>query len=98
VTLLAWSKEQPWWPHVRGLIESGLYVLLHLPELPPVEERKLFHRPSGGCVEIAQCRADCWHIVLAADPHEMARVVRENSVVSPLGRPRGWMHTTVIDE
>ena len=77
MSLLAWSKEQPWWPHVRGLIESGLYVLLHLPELPPVEERKIIHRPSGGYIEIAQCRTDAGFSTKYFTPHEALKLYIE---------------------
>ncbi len=77
-TLLAWSKEQPWWPCVSVLVQQGLVVSLHVPAgvMPPGDKHKLLHRPSGGRVDISQC-SGTWHVSSAAHhlEHEAAAEV-----------------------
>lgn len=62
--LLAWSKEQPWWPCVSVLLQQGLVVSLHVPVgmMPPGDKHTLLHRPSGGRIEIKQCDGMPWHV------------------------------------
>jgi hypothetical protein len=73
---LAWISSQPWWAFVQPMISSGVYVIVHVPEIPTGEGLSfdeddgetigLRHGPSGGEVRVVQCSdVPVWHIQMA---------------------------------
>lgn len=58
--LLPWCQEQPWWPIILPLLESGMVVMLHVPNQPP--GLRLRYKVTGGTLILQQCSMPWYHI------------------------------------
>lgn len=99
-TLLEWCKTQDWWQYVYPLIASGLYVSLHVETEWPVGKDTLFHRASGGVLELTRCGTTGWHMNLVARPADMRAMVaraQDESPFRPRDRRHGWAHPVAGD-